>query len=173
LLSAVLCLCLVVAACGGGSSSSTDPAPAPGGQAEPSTQFLKPHGINNKAVRFGHEASAKEREEAGAVVAQSLKARAAAKFVAQCKTLNAKAIEEIPGAKGPRDCAKALEKFAKPLSSSKLVRKDTLSGPITALRVKGNRGVALYHGNDGKDYALTMAKEGGVWKISSVLTTEL
>ncbi len=172
-LLAALCLCVVLAGCGGGDSSSSTQASGNEGEADLSAQFLKPGGKNNDVVKFGHEASAKDRKEAGAVMAASFEARASAQFTAQCKTLNMKAIEEIPGAKGRRDCAKSLRKFAEPLSSSELVRRDTLSGPITAMRIKGNQGFALYHGNDGKDYVQPLEKEGGSWRVSALLTSEL
>lgn len=175
-----LVVCLILVGCGGGSSSTDSGSSSPAGEssdgqakAEPSAQFLKPNGVNNKVVRFGHEASTKEREEVGAVVTENLKARAAAKFAAQCKTLNMKGIEEIPGAKNRGDCVKKLKEFAEPLSSTKRVRTNTLTGPIVALRVEGDQAFALYHGNDGKDYVLPLEKEGGAWKVSALLTTEL
>lgn len=168
-----LCLCLIVAGCGGGSSSSTQASEEHGSGAEPSAQFFKPGGDNNKIVKFGHEAPPKEREEANEVVEESLKARAAADFAHQCETLNMIGIAEIPRAKGRQDCPAALKKYAEPLSLSKKVRKDTLSGRIAAMRVKGNEGYVLYHGNTGKDYALPIGKEDGSWKVSSLFTIEL
>ena len=66
-----------------------------------------------------------------------------------------------------------MKKLASPLSRTKEARKDTLTGSITALRVKGGQGYALYHGNDGTDYAVPLEKEGGTWKVSSIETKEL
>jgi hypothetical protein len=169
--SVAICLALITAGCGGGGSSSSIAKAS--GEATASAQFLKPGGANNSLVRFGHEASAEEREEVQSVVTASLRARAAADFVAQCETLSIQAINEIPGAKGHGDCPRKLKEFAEPLARSKPIRANTLSGPIPALRVKGDRAYALYHGNDGKDYALPLAKEDGAWKVSSLLTIEL
>lgn len=165
-LLALICLGLLLAACGSGSSSSSS------GNSEPSAQFLKQKG-DEKFVEFGEEASAKEREAANVVVVRSLKARAAGEFVLQCETLNMTGIEEIPGAKNHAGCLTALTKFAQPLAGTKIIRKDTLSGSIAVLRVKGRRGYALYHGNDGNNYAVPLEKEGGTWKLSAVNMIQL
>jgi hypothetical protein len=176
LLLALLSLALLAAGCGGGSSSSVSSSSESGAGAEPSAQFRKPNDKHSAAqfvTSFGSEASAEEREAASEVVTKNLAARAAADFKTQCETLNKHGIGEIPGAKNHRDCPEALTKYAEPLAKTKAFRKDTLSGPIAALRVKGERGYALYHGSDKKDYAVPLEKEDGSWKVSSVSTTEL
>jgi hypothetical protein len=162
---AFVCLSLVIAGCGGGSSSTSS-------STEASKQFLLA-GHSNKLPKFGEEASADELEEADAIVAAMLKARAAADFAAQCTTLSKQEIAAIPGVKNPRECVKALEELAAPLAKTKKVRSNTLKGSIGALRVKGDKAWALYHGTDGNDYAVPLEKEDGVWKVTSLVTTEL
>lgn len=169
---AAICLCAAFAGCGGGASSSTGAA-TEGKGAEPSARFLKPHSKERKLVTFGHEAPVEEREEAGAVVAASLKARAAGDFAAQCATLSRQVILKLPEAKGPSDCAAALKKVAEPLSSTKEFRKDTLAGAIAAMRVEGDRGYTLFHGNDGNDYLVPVKREAGAWKVDSLANTEI
>jgi hypothetical protein len=164
LLLAFLSLAIVVAGCGGGSSSSSDP--------EPSAEFHAAKG-KTQIPKFGEESSEEERETVNVVVVKSLKAREAADFKTQCETLNKKGIAEIPNAKNQKGCPAALKTFASPLSGTKEVRKDTLSGPIAALRVKGEEGYVLYHGNDGKDYAIPVEKEDGTWKLSSINVVDL
>jgi hypothetical protein len=170
LLLAILGLALLVAGCGGGGSSSSSQSTS--AAAEPSAQFRTKNG-KNTIPTFGEEASEAERETANAVVVESLEAREAADFKTQCETLNETGLEGIPNAKNRRDCPAALKEFAEPLPSTKKIRKDTLSGSITAFRVKGESGYALYHGNDGNDYALPLEKEGGSWKVSAVNTIKL
>jgi ABC-type phosphate transport system substrate-binding protein len=167
-LLAALTLVLIVAGCGGGSSSSSGSSP----EAEPSAQFLRKKGSNTIA-EFGKEAAAAEREEANVVVTKSLKARQAADFKTQCETLSIGGIKGIPGAENRKGCPAALKTTATPLSASKEARTDTLDGPIVALRVKGKDGYALYHGNDGQDYAVPLEKENGAWMVGSVNTTEI
>jgi hypothetical protein len=198
-LAAWLVALLALAGCGGASSGSSssstsgsstsgsEPAPAhnqrssstkgnePGSkkQSEPSSEFLKPGSQTNTFAKFGHEASAEERESAGEVVAKSLAARASADFTTQCETLSKSGIALIPGAKNHADCPSQLKREAEPLSKSQEAREDTFPGSIAAFRVEGTRGWALYHGNDGKDYALSMEKEGDSWKVASVVTIEI
>jgi hypothetical protein len=180
LLLAMLGLALVFAGCGGSSSSSSDASTTAATNAasttdnagDPSAQFGKT-GNPNPIVGFGREAPASEREAVSPVVEKNLKARAASDFATQCQTLSLAAIKKVPEAKTRKDCPQALKEFASPLSESAKARKDTLSGPIDAMRVKGNKGWALYHGNDGKDYGLALEKEGSTWKVGSVLTTEI
>jgi hypothetical protein len=135
---------------------------------------LKPKGKGKNTIpKFGEEASVEEREAANAVVVASLKARQAADFAAQCETLDQAAMKEIPKAKNLQGCPAALKKFAEPLSATKKFRKNTLSGSIAALRVKGDEGYALFHGTDGTDYAVPLEKEDGVWKVSAVNAIQL
>jgi hypothetical protein len=172
LLPALVAAALLASGCGGGSGSSSSGSGS-SSDAEPSAEFLVSKG-KNEIPKFGKEAGDDDRVEANEVVARSLKAREDADFATQCETLTLLAIEGIPGAKGRGDCPDALTNYAKPLSSSKGVRKDTLVGSdIAAMRVKGDKGYALYHGNDGKDHAVYLGKEDGEWKVASILTIEL
>jgi hypothetical protein len=185
LLPALLCLGLIVAGCGGGSSSSSSSGSSSTSDAasgaEPSREFLDPKSPNNKVVTFGKEGSAEEREEANAVVIESLEARQAADFAAQCETLTLKLAEELVAAGSPAnksvdprgECPAALKKAAEPLSASKKARLDNLSGDIAALRVKGKNAYALYHGNDGKNYVMSLEMEHGGWKVTALLTPEV
>lgn len=165
---------LVNAAWGSVPTSTTSLARTPQAKekAEPSAQFLVDPGAG-KYVRFGVEASAHEREKASKVVSGNLKARAAGNFATQCETLAMKAFLEVQGAEGGQGCPIVLRALAEPLSGTKKIRKDTLKGPITALRVKGNFGYALFHGSDHKDHAMEMEKEAGAWKVASIVTIEL
>jgi hypothetical protein len=176
----IVAAALLFAGCGGGSSStssssasgSTTTTSDNGGGAEPSKQFLKPKG-KNEIAEFGSEASAEEREAASEVVEESLKAREDADFATQCETLSLKGVKEVPGTKSRAECPKTLKSFAEPLAESKEARKDTLSGPIDAMRVKGEKGYALYHGTDKKNYAVPLEKEDGAWLVASVNTEEI
>jgi hypothetical protein len=173
-------LAVAVAACGSGSNSSSSAAgtgkdPASG---EASAEFLVPHSPNNKLVRFGAEAPPTEREAASKVLKANYEARERAHFAAQCATLSKVLIEEIvgPSKKGTAAaaaCAGAVKSIAEPLNATKKVRADNLRAPIAALRMKGKKGYALYHGTDKKDHAMLMEKEKGEWKVGALLATEL
>jgi hypothetical protein len=188
--SLVLLAVLVLAGCGGGSGSTEDSAPGtaastasttsesepstaePSG-AEPSAEFVG-KGENGTLAKIGKEADATEREAASEVVEESLEARAEADWKVQCETLAAFLIKQLEkaavilGASG--SCAEALETESAPTPPPVLA--STMTEPIAALRVKGTRGFAFYHGAKGKDYVMPMAKEGGEWKVASLQEQE-
>ncbi len=165
---------LLLVGCGAGGSSSA----SEGSTGAPSKQFQDPEGPNGKEpiATFGKESEGAEREEASAVLEKNLTAREKANFATQCNTLGKRGLESLLGkGEGTKrsKCQKELKKLAEPLSETKKIRADTLSGEIAALRVKGNQAYALYHGNDGKDYAMPMEMEGGSWKVGAIITIEL
>jgi hypothetical protein len=178
-LLAFVCLGLIVMGCGGGASSSSSSASVSGSTiadanegSEPSAQFLEDTG-GGKYAAFGAEASSQEREAANLVVRKNLKARADANFRIQCETLSLKTVTITVRVKSRQECPAVLKRSAEPLSRSKKVREDTLDGSIAALRVKGDNGYALYHGNDGKDWAVPLEKEHGSWKVTALVMIEL
>lgn len=164
--ASALTLLIGVAGCGGSSGSSSAPAIKPFSAA----------GENAKYVKFGQEALAAQREAANLVLEANLQARASGDFAKQCAALNPKTIEEVTGSSKPSSrsrCPKSLQAFAEPLNQTKGQRADMLDEPIGSLRVKGKQGYALFHGRDGKDYAMPMETEGGKWMVGALLTTEL
>jgi hypothetical protein len=165
---------LLLVGCGArGSSSATE-----GSAGEPSKQFQDLETLKGKEpiATFGKESGDAEREAASAVLAKNLTAREKANFATQCETLGKRGLESVFG-KGQgterSKCQKELKKLAEPLSGTKQLRADTLSGEIAALRIKGKQAYALYHGNDGKDYAWPMEMEGGSWRVGAIVPTEL
>jgi hypothetical protein len=179
----LLILALVaVTGCGssGGSSSSSSESGTEASQPLTGTRSFPKTAESKQYVAFGKEAGATDREAASAVLTENLEARQGADFAGQCSSLGKAGLEAVLGAmkssevKAARaECAGSLKSLAEPLSSTKEVRTNTLSGPISALRVKGPKAYALYHGNDGNDYAMPMEKEGGKWMVGSIVTTEL
>ncbi|MBS1894733.1 MAG: hypothetical protein JST59_25815 [Actinobacteria bacterium] len=172
-------LALLLVGCGGGGSGTSASATnASDKVAEPSKEFQDPEGPKGPepVATFGKESGSAEREEASAVLADNLTAREKADFAKQCETLGKRGIEAILG-KGKANerskCEKELKTLAEPLAGTKEIRADTLSGEIAALRIKGKQAYALYHGNDGNDYAMPMEEEGGSWKVGGIITTEL
>jgi hypothetical protein len=168
---AALCAVATVG-CGAGGSTSDGGSTTGSASVEASREFVKKGG-ENKIPNFGKEADSAEREAASKVVEESLTARAAGDWAGQCATLSATAIKQIretvPPAEG-RTCAKAIETEAEPEEQTQALRANTMTEPIAALRVKGSKGYALYHGAKGLDYAMPMEKEGNQWKVSALIT---
>jgi hypothetical protein len=171
-----IALAIAVAGCGGGSSSSDASqsneieAISPG-ESEPSRAFLK---SKKKFASFGEEASVEEREAASKVLEENLKARESGDWAAQCASLTPGGIKEV--AEGAKEqgvegggCAKELKARAEPLERSAPYRNNTMTGPIDALRFQGARAYALYHGVGGRNYAMSMEKVDGEWKVDSLL----
>ncbi len=177
---------------GGGSTSSSDGSSSNSGQtttsgstagnttseeskSEPSTDFVG-KGENGKLATIGTVANAAEREAASQVLEKSLQARAVRDWAGQCASLSAAAINQIGKAGaalgGKVSCEKALEAQAERATPSALA--NTLTGPIDVLRVFGNsRGLAFYHGAEGKDYVIPLEKEGSGWKVAILVEQEI
>jgi hypothetical protein len=161
-----------VAGCGGSASSSTESSTSSArGSTAPAAGFSK----KAKPASFGEEASEEERSQASETLERNMSARAAGNFEVQCETLAAPVVEAIEeggsGAVGKKSCAETLESEAKKAPPGLLA--NNLVGPIAALRVKGNRGYAVYHGKENNDYAMRMEKENGEWKVAATLTETL
>jgi hypothetical protein len=161
----------------GGPSNSTKTTVSEGPNSEPSTEFIsKGKGVVSQLPKFGKEADETEREAASRLLEENLQARAAGDWATQCESLAASivtGIEEAAVTLGAgKGCAKGLEAQAAPTPES--ARANTMTGPIDALRVgSGGRGIALYHGTKGKDYAMPLIKEGGTWKVLALQEQEL
>ncbi|MBS1680027.1 MAG: hypothetical protein JST08_21880 [Actinobacteria bacterium] len=177
--------CALVSACGGGgSSSSLGTGPNKSGREvsalQSSKEFVEPNkkiSTANSIARFGKEASLEEREEANIVILKSYDARARGDFETQCETLDRAMVKELVnakfGGKKHHTCPETLHKFAEPLSKSKVFRKNNISGSIAALRVKGPKAYALYHGTDGSNYALGLVKEDAKWLLIAIVPYKL
>jgi hypothetical protein len=158
---------IAMAGCGGSSSDANE--------TEASKTFLK-KGSKNKIATFGEEADSDEREAASEVLVENFEARETGEWAEQCSSLTAgrlKKIEENSLLGKGASCAENIKAFAEPLPESKEARENTLEGPIDALRIKGDRAYALYHGKGSKDYAMPMRLEDGEWKVGSLTTTEI
>lgn len=191
---AVVILIIAVGGCGGGSNASSSSSPDSGSKesptnqskvassdpsTEPSAEFVQP-GNSGVAqfVQFGKEASAAEREAASAVLTENLVARAAADFAKQCATLDRNTLSSLgasekKGKAAIDACITSLAALSQPLKKSAKARANLLKGPISAFRVKGDSGYALYHGTDKNNYAMLMTKDGGGWKVGSILSVDL
>jgi hypothetical protein len=178
-LIAALAILVFVAGCGsssnaGSSTPSEESSTSESSGGEGAAEFLSKKG-ENKIVKFGEEADDEEREAASEVLEENFEAREAADFATQCETLTKGAIKKVE--EGPPNlgagCEKAVELAAEPLAETKEIRANTLNGPIAALRIKGNKGYALYHGTKNKDYYIEMEKVGDEWKVDRLISTEL
>ncbi|MGB7686441.1 MAG: hypothetical protein WBL45_11750 [Solirubrobacterales bacterium] len=191
----VAVIAMVVAGCGGGGSSSVEDSSPPAtttttsasarsgsdgvtrsesSDPGPSVEFLGT-GVNGRLAAQGKEADPIEREAVSDVIEASQESREVGNFMAQCFHLDEHATKEVEkrasGLGVAKDCLKILEEQAKRLPAA--ARASTLTGPINALRVKGDRGYAFYHGTRGKDYVIPVRKEKGEWKLEALWEQEI
>lgn len=141
------------------------------------TQFLKPSG-DNSIQESGVEASASEREQAAAVLHEYLDQRAAGHWGAACEYMAATlivllehAIAMSPRSNKPEGCPAmlaAMSGAAPPRLLDELAEVD-----VGSLRRSGEQGFLLYHGPEGKGYAIQVVMEGGAWKVATLDGTVL
>jgi len=137
--------------------------------------FRTPGG-DNSIQSYGDEADEKERAAASATVLGFLRARENGDWAGVCSYLAVATLkpldqfaERAPQFKG-KDCAELLEALTASVPPS--ARVSTIGGGIDSFRFQGDRGFALYHGTDGKDYFIPLVKEGGEWKIGGLAPSE-
>lgn len=172
-LLAVVLLAALAAGCGGGDSSASGDSgkSKPTTESEPSKFGTRP---GREVVNFGEEADQEGREAAFGVLEENYRARAAGEWAKQCASMTFEQTEEVRETTEPNGtCASGLRIQASPLAKSQAFRAYPISGPIEAFRVKGTRGFVLYHGKDGRDYAMAMKKEDGKWLVDDIIPTKL
>lgn len=154
-----LALPFTLSACGSGGSSSSGSSP-------PARGFSK----SAELASYGEEADEAEREQASLLLEKNQASRGARSFSAQCETLASSVVEEIESDQG-KSCAAVLAVEAR--TASPRLMAHTLFLPVEALRVEGKIGYALYHGEDGTEFAAKMEKENGEWKVVGLFNEEI
>ena len=164
---------VILPGCGGGGSTS---ASSPSGETKDTSDSTaaKP---DNKYMKYGSEASVEELEAADLILEKNLKAREEGDWAAQCATLTKRAIKNLeePAViqKRKRGCAINLHLLAEPLKTTKALRKDNMSGSVTALRVEGDKAFAVFSDAKGNEFVMPMKKVGRTWKVDALLATEV
>lgn len=138
-------------------------------------EFRVPGG-DNSVQEFGAEASRSELEQAGAALHGFLDARAAGEWSKACTYLTKATIASFEqlaarSKRGPRGCGAIMEALSGGVPKSSL--EEAAQAGVGALRIEGGRAFLLYHGAHGTDYAISMAKEGGAWKVGALAGTPL
>ncbi|HEY2716155.1 MAG TPA: hypothetical protein VGI73_08035 [Solirubrobacterales bacterium] len=165
-------LVLAFAGCGGGSSTADGGTVENEGSSQPSKEFLGPKKKQNSPALFGQVGSAEELEQVSQIVGESLKAREVGDWAGQCATLSMAAQKKVAeAAEKQKGCSAQLEALGK--DAPKFLLRDNMAGSVAVFRFKGITGYALYHGDDQKDWAMPMEKEGAEWKVGALLAQQL
>jgi hypothetical protein len=189
--AAALLLAVAAGGCGGSgsSSSSGSTAQASSGQdRQPQAQpnqaqqqqqsqansgaaEFRVQGGDNSIQDFGGEASSSELEEAATALHGFLDARVAGEWSKACTYLteaSIKSFEQITARpkQGQGGCGATMAALSAGLPKSGL--EEAAQADVGALRTEGDRGFLLYHGARNADYAISMTKEGGSWKVGAL-----
>jgi hypothetical protein len=171
---AMLWLALALTACGGGSDTGeaeTNPERIYPWVEGPTREFLVVDG-DNAVQLFGREATVGERAQASKLIDRWMRARAAKDNAKECVYLaRSFASELVADATNVSEgkvttCPQTLAYFGTSVGGVNHLD-NTMTGPIDSLRIEGGQGYGQYHGNDGNDYIVPMAREDGEWKVST------
>jgi hypothetical protein len=167
LLLALLCL----GGCGGGSSSSQGEA-----KQEQTTQGPPPEQNAEESIEgFGEEAEGSTRADVLAAFHGYLGAIAAKDYPAACAYLAASVQQSLSQlaakAKKPLSCPRLLEALLSPQADQ--IAEGQEEGQVTKVRVKGETAFLVFHAPGARLYELTLAKEGGEWKATSLSASVL
>ncbi len=132
--------------------------------------FVIPNG-DNSIPEYGSEAPSSEQTEATASLRAYLEARAGGDWAGACAHMGTPVRRQLEllgkGSKGKSvDCEEAFVTLSKFGSASE--RANTLSGPLAAFRVKGDKAFALFYGPHNQQYMMPMVSEGGSWKVNQI-----
>jgi hypothetical protein len=157
------------------SGQSDGSKPQVGGAAEFETR-----GGDNSIQRFGGEGSESEVATAAAVLHDYLDARTAGDWSRMCSHLSREVLTSLRSASSggvvgqqgkPVNCPKTVAALFTAMPEA--VAREASVARIGAFRVRGNRGLLLYHGSYGTDYFVAMLSEGGEWKLAALAPSAL
>jgi hypothetical protein len=158
--------------CGSGNSDTVETSSSDVYYPKGPTREFFVVGGDNAVQLFGHEATGGERAQGSKVIERWMRARAAKDHATECVYLARSFVSEFvveatKVSKGKATtCPQALAFFGTSAGGVNHFD-DTTTGPIDSLRIEGGQGYGQYHGNDGHDYIVPMAREGGEWKVST------
>lgn len=155
------------------SGAETVPLKVSGGG---SAQF-RVKGGDNSIQDFGAESDESELEEAATSLHDFYVARAEEDWPTACAHLSktvAQQLEQLASRSGKlagKGCAGILSALTPPLPLK--VQRELTVVDAGSLRTEDGRAFLIYRGAEGTDYAISMAREGGAWKVGGLAATPL
>jgi hypothetical protein len=158
-IASFLALTLAVGGCGGGSSPAA------------STTSTSASASGEKSIEeFGREAQGPDREALIGAFHAYLGGIVARDYSTACSYLAAsvrRSLQQFASARSEhRRCASLLSALLAPSAATVARQQD--EGRITKVRLKGDRAFIVFHSPGAKLYMLTLAREGGGWKTTTV-----
>jgi hypothetical protein len=183
---------LLLVSCGGGGDSTQAEAGATAGAAESrpsesrgeasegaerSERKAPPHEkfAEEDIESFGEEASGSDETTIVGVFETYLGALAGKDAKTACEYLTAnvqESLQRLAGAKGKKlSCARILPKLLS--STAPAEARQQANGEIKKVRVKGDTAFVVFHAPGAKLFMLTLVREGGRWKATTVAASVL
>jgi Domain of unknown function (DUF4878) len=134
-------------------------------------------GGDNSVQEFGQEADTSEFEAAATALHNFLDARAEGNWAATCQYLSKSTIESFEQlaaqTKSSDDsCGAILAKIANPAAKQSM-KEEAAKADIGSLRTEGDQAFLIYTAGSKTILAISMAHEGGKWKVASLAGTPL
>jgi hypothetical protein len=121
---------------------------------------------------FGHEAMGAARSAMLSSFTGYLNAVADGDYAKACELLALRARSSVIRlARRQGDCAKALPRLLVPVERKISGRQ--AEGQVRKVRTEGDRGFVVFHAPEAKLYQMTMVREGGIWRSTTVVTSIL
>jgi hypothetical protein len=175
-LVALLFVLLCLGGCGGGGDSSQSQNSTQSSNEATSAQSAPSEENAEESIEgFGEEAEGSERDEVLGAFHGFLGAIAEGDEETACSHLAARVTESLSQlaakAKKPLSCPQLLEVFLSPQADQ--IAQGQAEGKITKVRVKGDTAFVVFHAPGARLYELTLAREGGEWKATSLSASVL
>lgn len=134
-------------------------------------------GGDNSVQEFGQEADGSDFEAAATALHNFLDARAEGNWAAACQYMSKSTIESLERfasqtKSSDKSCGAILAQITNPAAKQSLVE-EAAKADIGSLRTEGNRAFLIYTAGGKTILAVSMANEGGQWKVASLAGTPL
>jgi hypothetical protein len=158
---------LCLAGCGRDSSTQSS---------SEATQSAAPEPNAEESIEgFGSEAEGSERQEVEGAFHSYLGAIAQGDDEKACSYLGARVTETLSElaakAKKPLSCPQLLEALLSPQADQ--IARGQEEGKIAKVRLKGDTAFVVFHAPGARLFQLTMAREGGAWRVTSLSASVL
>ncbi|HXV06333.1 MAG TPA: hypothetical protein VFP23_10565 [Solirubrobacterales bacterium] len=172
---AILLLALSIAACGASGGESTPPStspPAPAKSSEQGRAEVKPHPeAGEKSVEgFGSEAGGSVREAILGAERAYFGALADKDFGKACTHLSSSVLRSLEQLAPPQlraeGCAGILPKLLAPTAPA--LARQQAAGDVRRVRIGGQQAFVIFHAPGARLWVLTMLREGGRWKATTI-----
>lgn len=134
-------------------------------------------GGDNSVQEFGEEAGSSDFEAAATVLHAFLDARAEGNWAAACQYMAKSTVESLEqlaarAKSSDESCGAILARISNPAAKQALVE-EAAQADVGSLRTEGGQAFLIYTAGKKTILAMSMADEGGQWKVASLAGTPL